>query len=82
MYGGLDDFARKIPLFQKVDSLPQMIAKPEEVSLFVTDKNLEQFPTQVKLTEVYNSYPKWIYNFNYNNWLSRSRSWHVYEVSY
>jgi phosphatidylinositol glycan class B len=69
-------------VFQKVDSLPQLIAKPKEVSLFVTDKNLDQFPTQVKLTEVYNSYPKWIYNFNYNNWLSRSRSWHVYEVSY
>jgi phosphatidylinositol glycan class B len=69
-------------VFQHVDSLQQVQVKPAEVSLFVSDKNITDFPKHVKFTEVYNSYPKWIYNFNYNNWLSRSRSWHVYEVTY
>ena len=68
--------------FQQVDSLSQLQTKTSDVTLFVTDNVIESFPNKVHLKEVYNSYPKWIYNFNYNNWLSRSRSWHVYEVTY
>ncbi|MEJ2111456.1 MAG: hypothetical protein P8Z37_16410 [Acidobacteriota bacterium] len=30
---------------------------------------------------VYSSYPDWVYHFNFNHWIERSRIWYVYELT-
>ena len=31
-------------------------------------------------SKVYQTYPQWVENFNFNNWLSRTKVWTIYEV--
>lgn len=34
-----------------------------------------------ELEQFYNFFPKWVYNFNFNDWISRSRVWIIYKVN-
>lgn len=34
-----------------------------------------------KYTCIYSTYPMWVANFNFNNWMSRSNLWYVFDLS-
>jgi phosphatidylinositol glycan class B len=38
-------------------------------------------PNELGATLIFETYPSWIYRFNYNNWLKRSGNWRVYRLN-
>jgi phosphatidylinositol glycan class B len=66
--------SNEIDLKNKLDSL-----RPLETPVFVLSYNPEDKLRDWKnLQEYYSILPSWIYYFNFNNWISRSRIWKIY----
>jgi phosphatidylinositol glycan class B len=63
-------------------SLPDLYAGEEEVSLLL-ESGYEPQGADARHSGrlVYQNIPPWLMRFNYNNWLSRTRMWRVYELS-
>jgi phosphatidylinositol glycan class B len=64
----------------KIDSVGNIDFNAKRKLLFVTkDKNiLDDLRTQKRL--IYSTFPDWIRIFNFNNWMSRTNCWYVYEL--
>lgn len=64
-----------------LENLPPPASQPYLVA--IKQQDLEGWE-QVSGTKtlVYSSFPDWIWYFNLNNWLQRSRWWYVYEVKH
>jgi phosphatidylinositol glycan class B len=67
---------------QEVKTLESLPRYGRDTYLVAIDrKKMDQWDrVPGKKTLVYSSYPDWIWSFNFNNWLSRSQWWYVYEV--
>lgn len=74
-------YKKKNVKFQHIDSIQQIKIKPFSTAIFVTEQPSVSVTNNITATEVYNTFPLWIKNFNYNNWLARSKSWHAYEIT-
>lgn len=62
-------------LYKKIDSLNGS-EMPVYIMSFNNDDPIRQYKN---LEEQFNILPHWIYNFNFNNWISRSRIWIIYK---
>ncbi len=47
--------------------------------VFVEGNNIPNLKN-VKLIEVYNSIPNWLYHFNFNNWIERSNNYRIFKI--
>lgn len=73
---------KNIIIPENENELDYLLAHPTEKFLTL-QKNINQ-PIQLKGYEqeiVYCSVPQWVFQFNYNNWLSRSNVWQVIELT-
>jgi phosphatidylinositol glycan class B len=64
----------------KINSVSEINSDVNRKQLFVTkDRNtVDEIKMQKKL--VYCSFPDWIYNFDFNKWIERTKCWYVYEI--
>jgi GPI mannosyltransferase 3 len=65
----------------KLSSVGDLDLNNERKFLFVTknQSTVNDLAAQKKL--VYSTYPKWIKILNFNNWMSRTNCWYVYELN-
>ena len=86
---GKDPYRRVLNIqYYKRDNLTiRAIQSVAEVNLDSTDKALlvTRQPEKLRGSEysyelIYRTLPEWVKKFNINNWLERTRLWHVYEV--
>ena len=61
-----------------IDSLDRTLVKAGD--LLVLERRLKD-DDAIRGELIYSSYPDWLYRFNFNNWLDRTRAWYVYEIS-
>jgi 3-methyladenine DNA glycosylase AlkD len=65
----------------KLSSVKNIDLIVDRKTLFVTkDQNVaKEMLTRKEL--VYSTYPRWIKTVNFNNWVSRTNCWYVYELN-
>lgn len=73
-------YKRKNLAVRVVQSAESIELYPERTNLVVVKNKdlLLNYGDRAKL--VYASYPDWVYKFNFNNWIGRSKIWRLYEI--
>lgn len=65
---------------RKVNTLNDIALPADTTVLVATTQNNIDETVNLPHTCVYASLPNWVNHFNYNNWLARTKIWHVYEI--
>ena len=73
-------YKRSNLVFQKVDSVQNIIPSMDTVSLVVTNKPGQQFGNKYNPVLIYSTFPQLVSHFNFNNWIERTFFWYVYEL--
>jgi phosphatidylinositol glycan class B len=65
----------------EITDVDQIEMGTTSVQYVVTKDPQFVMPNELGATLIFETYPSWIYRFNYNNWLKRSGNWRVYRLS-
>jgi phosphatidylinositol glycan class B len=74
-------YKRKNLEIRQISSKDSIQDIPGRTELIVYSNYNEQAESKGKDKLIYSSFPEWIVRFNFNNWMSRSWVWHVYELN-
>ena len=66
---------------RRIMSISEVTFNDSGKCLFVTLKKYDAENSLYNAKLVYSTFPGWIKYFNFNNWMERTRIWHVYELS-
>ena len=71
---------RRAELDIKVVESLEEIPLGEKVLLVYNNRHPQpEWPDELHVKSVYNTYPDWMMDYNFNNWQNRSRAWYVVE---
>lgn len=63
-----------------IESIKSIDDIPEGKNKLIALEQWDKFNNPKLGKLIYSTYPDWILEYNYNDWISRSHSWYVYEI--